>query len=300
VAAARVCEGDAAVAAERWEHSRPGFYGDGVFAEQERILLEPHLALLRAAHIELSTRQTQRTDADRRLAESTQHTTWLERLIGEPFSRDPARARAYHECRRHSRRAAAAVADSRARIAKLNERVDILLAPMMPRLDPHYTRCTAAVELCDRADLECAAMRELIAAAAAAAGTAARLALRDERGRRQAEIAGRRYVELVAQARAGGAGVRTALAAAHHAVREAGCPAPRAGWNDAVLQRLPRFGTDMPALRGLAQAPAFLHRLLRHLDRTTTAVTAWRGAAATSRANTVAAVRDRLLAGPPP
>jgi len=145
-----------------------------MLSDRDRLLLAPHLPLLRAAQAELATAQRAYDEAERQATESTTGTDWRDRLLGGLLSVDEGRSRRYRQARGARKAADEALAAARARYTRYAERIDGLLEPMLIRDDPAYQRKVAAVRVCEHAVRAAEEMRFRLSSALAKPAPAAR------------------------------------------------------------------------------------------------------------------------------
>lgn len=179
---------------------------------------------------------------------------WRDRLLGGVFSREPARARAYHDARRSYAGAVAAVRRRKRRLARFYWRIDRRIRPLMSELDRDYGRLPRAIKQCDLALRECRDMRQLIVAATASARTASEDPGQNDKAAREAERARRRHQQLVGKIRDRAHHVGPALDSASRSVRAAVGEARHIPWDAALLDQLPRGRSARSGARPTATA----------------------------------------------
>ena len=212
-----------------------------MLSDRDRLLLAPHLPLLRAAQAELATAQRAHDDAERQATESATGTDWRDRLLGGLLSVDEDRSRRYRRARGARKAADEALAAARARYTKYAERIDGLLEPMLIRDDPDYQRKLTAVRVCEHAVRSAEEMRFRLSSALAkpapgkpalgkpALGKPARKARdgKDTETWHEAEFARQRFDELVAEVRSSVPALRRTIDRAARALAEStGIPPP--------------------------------------------------------------------------
>ncbi|MCY1137664.1 hypothetical protein OWR29_06605 [Actinoplanes sp. Pm04-4] len=122
-----------------------------MLTDRDRVLLAPHLALLRSAEKELAAARRSAEAAARGLTESAGGTDWRDRVLGGLFSADDGRTQQYRKAKDARKAAEKALAEAEAKYAKYAERVDGLVEPMLARDDPGFQAIVAAVRACDKA-----------------------------------------------------------------------------------------------------------------------------------------------------
>src|SRR5690349_17760290 len=126
-------------------------YRKRMLSDRDRLLLAPHLPLLRAAQAELATAQRAYDEAELQATASTTGTDWRDRLLGGLLSVDEDRSLRYRRARGALKAADEALAAARARYTRYAERIDGLLQPILIPDDPDQQRKVDAVPVCDPA-----------------------------------------------------------------------------------------------------------------------------------------------------
>jgi len=197
-----------------------------MLSDRDRLLLTPHLPLLRAAQAELATAQQAFDEAERQATESATGTDWRDRRLGGLLSIDERRSRQYRQARGARKEADEALAAARARYTRYAERIDGLLEPMLIRDDPSYQRKLAAVRVCDHAVRAAEEMRFRLSSTSA---RPARDTWTPGKGEtwHEAEFARRRFDELVAELHSSVPALRRTIDRAARALAEStGAPPP--------------------------------------------------------------------------
>jgi len=258
-----------------------------MLSDRDRLLLAPHLPLLRAAQAELATAQGAYDEADRQATESTTGTDWRDRLLGGLLSIDEGRSRRYRQARGARKAAADALAAARARYTKYAERIDGLLEPMLIRDDPDYQRKLAAVRACDQAVRAAEEMRFRLSSALAKPARNARDA-KDGETWHEAEFARQRFDELVAELRMSVPALRRTIDRAARALAEATGVAPPAR---PALDATATMGQGRPMALAAEQ---HLRGLRIQLDAAVKEVARWRARADETRLAALRAAADAL------
>ncbi|WP_030443575.1 hypothetical protein [Actinoplanes subtropicus] len=260
-------------------------------SDRDRLLLAPHLPLLRAAQAELATAQRAYDEAERQATESTTGTDWRDRLLGGLLSVDEGRSRRYRQARGTRKAADETLAAARARYTRYAERIDGLLEPILIRDDPGYQRKLAAVRVCDQAVRAAEEMRfSLSSALAKPAVTKPARNARDTTNTEswhEAEFARQRFDELVTELRSSVPALRRTIDRAARALAEStGTPPPERPTLDvaALPQGRPAAMAAEQHLRGLRVQ---LEVAVRELTR-------WRTRADESRLAALRAAADAL------
>lgn len=269
-----------------------------MLTKKELSSLAPHLARIRTTRAALARAGPEADAARLRLDGAKNGTGWRVHLFGGRLSREPARARAYHDARRAHARAAAAALRLKRQHARHLRRIDARIRPMMPRLDLDYPRFAIARRHCDRALRECLRMRQRIVTATAMARTASATPGQDDKAARAAERARRQYPQLLTKVLHTASDVGRALDSARRAVRAAGGDAQHLAWNAALFDPLPQLAADFSARRQPIRGHDPLRRLHSQVNEAIATVDRWRAETRTAEANAVAAARDRLLDEP--
>jgi hypothetical protein len=264
-----------------------------MLTEKDRRRLARLLARARTAKSELAAAEQEATATSGLLKDAEHDIDWRDRLFAGSFSREPARADAYHNARRAHAGAAAEVNRRKRQLARRHRQLDRRVRPMMLRLDSGHGRFATAIRKCDRAYSECARMRQWIVRATVLARTASEKRGRDDKA---AERARRQFPQLVAKVRNEASTLEQTLNSARHAVRGAGCRAQHLRWDTAPFDQLPHAAADFSAQRRPArtgQDPLqHLHQQLNHAIAT---IRIWREETKVAEANAVSAARDRLI-----
>ncbi|MBM2618263.1 hypothetical protein JIG36_22135 [Actinoplanes sp. LDG1-06] len=166
-----------------------------MLSDEERLLLAPHLALLRAAGRELREAERATAEAERDSAAAETGTDWRDRLLGGLFSANDQRSQQYRRAR-GSRKATEKARDAaREKYETYAVRVDGLLEPLLLREDPAYRAKADAVRACDKALKACEDLRFQIVSTTAK---------RDDKSWHEAEFGRQRVQEVVREVRAEG------------------------------------------------------------------------------------------------
>jgi hypothetical protein len=261
-----------------------------MLSDRDRLLLAPHLPLLRAAQAELSTAQRAYDEAERQAAESATGTDWRDRLLGGLLSVDEDRSRRYRQARGARKAAGEALAAARARHTRYAERIDGLLEPILIRDDPDYQRKLAAVRVCEHAVRAAEEMRFRLSSALAKPAQKARGGKAgngaDSETWHEAEFARQRFDELVAELRTSVPALRRTIDRAARALAEStgGAPPPRPTLDTTAATGRPMAIAAEQQLRGL-QA---------QLDIAVKEVSRWRARADDARLAALRAAADAL------
>ena len=256
-----------------------------MLSDRDRLLLAPHLPLLRAAQAELATAQRAYDEAERQATESTTGTDWRDRLLGGLLSVDEGRSRRYRQARGARKAANESLAAARARYARYAERIDGLLEPMLIRDDPAYQRKVAAVRVCEHAVRAAEEMRFRLSSALAKPAPAARGTKTDETWH-EAEFSRQRFAELVAELRSAVPALRRTIDRAARAIADStGAPPPARPALDATAA----LGQGRPMA-----AEQQLRGLLVQLDGAIKELSRWRVRADETRLAALRAAADAL------
>jgi hypothetical protein len=259
-----------------------------VLSDRDRLLLAPHLPLLRAAQAELATAQRAYDEAERQAAASTTGTDWRDRMLGGLLSIDEARSRRYRQARSERKAADEALAAARARYTTYAERIDGLLEPILIRDDPVYQRKLATVRVCDHAVRAAGDMRFRLSSALAKPAQKARNGRdgRDSATWHEAEFARQRFDERVTELRSSVPALRRTIDRAARALADStGAPPPAR----------PTLDTTAATGRPMAMAAEQqLRGLQAQLDIAIKELTRWRARAEESRLAALRAAADEL------
>ena len=261
-----------------------------MLSDRDRLLLAPHLPLLRAAQAELATAQRAYDEAERQATESTTGTDWRDRLLGGLLSVDEGRSRRYRQARGARKAANESLAAARARYTRYAERIDGLLEPMLIRDDPAYQRKVAAVRVCEHAVRAAEEMRfRLSSALTKPAATKPARNARDTTSTEtwhEAEFARQRFAELVAELRSAVPALRRTIGRAARAIADStGAPPPARPALDATAA----LGQGRPMA-----AEQQLRGLLVQLDGAIKELSRWRVRADETRLAALRAAADAL------
>ena len=258
-----------------------------MLSDRDRLLLAPHLPLLRAAQAELATAQRAYDEAERQAAESTTGTDWRDRLLGGVLSVDEDRSRRYRRSRDARKAADEALAAAKARYTRYAERIDGMLEPILIRDNPGYQGKLTAVRICEQALRAAEVMRfQLSSALAKPAEKARDRGGRDNETWHEAEFARRRFDELVTELRSAVPALRRTIDRAAQALAESTGAAPP-----------PRPALDLTAAPGRPTAMAAgqqLRGLQPQLEIAIKELTRWRARADESRLTALRAAADKL------
>ncbi|MBU2667423.1 hypothetical protein KOI35_28320 [Actinoplanes bogorensis] len=245
-----------------------------MLSDEERILLAPHLALLRRAHADLVAAEEALQAADQDRARSAGESDWRDRLLGGLFSADDGRAKRFRQARDSRKAADTTLAEARERYGKYADRVNGMLEPMLVRDDPVIKGLVAAVRACDDALRACQQLSTRIASGVAKPAPKQR----EQESWHEAEFGRQRLTELVGEVRAAGPGLRKKVERAAKAV---GMPVPA----------VPETGNIRTLGPGADQG---LREVSRQLDGLAAELARWRKGADTARAAALRAAHDRL------
>jgi len=258
-----------------------------MLSDRDRLLLAPHLSLLRAAQAELATAQRASDEAVRQATASTTGTDWRDRLLGGLLSIDEGRSRRYRQARGDRKAADETLAAARARYTKYAERIDGLLEPILIRDDPEYQRKLAAVRVCDHAGRAAEEMRFRLSSTLARPARSARDTTGVETWH-EAEFARQRFGLLVTELRSSVPALRRTIDRAARALAEStGAPPPARPTLDATAA----IGPGQPTALAAEQ---HLRRLLVQLDAAVKELTRWRARADETRLAALRAAADAL------
>jgi hypothetical protein len=258
-----------------------------MLSDRDRLLLAPHLPLLRAAQAGLATAQQAYDEAERQATASTTGTDWRDRLLGGLLSVDEGRSRRYRQARGARKAADEALAAARAHYTKYAERIDGLLEPILIRDDPDYQRKLAAVRVCDQAVRAAEEMRFRLSSALAKPARNARTG-KDGETWHEAEFARRRFDELVAEVRSSVPALRRTIDRAARALAEStGAPPPPRP----ALEAGAGLGQGRPMAIAAEQ---HLRGLQIQLDAAVKELSRWRARADATRLTALRAAADAL------